>query len=243
MKILLHACCAPCSLEPVRLLHEAGHDLSIAYSNSNIAPAHEYDRRFDTLLSWAREEGIPVIEGTYDPQLWEKRVAHYGRSAETRKDRCRACYALRLEEVAAWAAQEGFDAIASTLTVSPYQYTDVIEEELVRVAQLHGLIPLFEDFRPFYENATRRSLELGMYRQNYCGCRFSAAEAAEERRERKRQRALQKEEERKAHAAERAQAEQELQNRRAEHAAYNKKQARKRALLKQFKEQQKAQTS
>ena len=53
MKILLHACCGPCSLEPVRLLRAAGHDLTIAYMNSNIAPADEYARRLSTLRAWA----------------------------------------------------------------------------------------------------------------------------------------------------------------------------------------------
>ena len=241
MKILLHACCGPCSLEPVRLLHEAGHEITIAYVNSNIYPPEEYTKRSDTLRAWAQEENIPVIEGLYRPEIWEKRAGHFGIKQETRPNRCRECYALRLEEVASYAKEHGFDAIASTLTVSPYQYTFIIEEELTRVARQYGLTAVFEDFRPFYEEATRRSKALGMYRQNYCGCRISKAEAATERKERKEQRKAQKEAWRKEHASEIAAHKKEIQQRRAEHTAYNKKQARKRALLKQFKEQQKAQ--
>ena len=100
--------------------------------------------------------------------------------------------------------------------MSPYQYTDVIREELERAAAAASVRPLFEDYRPFYDEATHRSRELGMYRQNYCGCRFSDAEAAAERAERKAQRAA----------------------KRAERAAYDAKQARKRAVLKALREQE-----
>ena len=65
MKLLLHACCGPCSLEPTRLLKAAGHDITIYYANSNIAPREEYEHRLATLEKWARDEGIPVIEGPY----------------------------------------------------------------------------------------------------------------------------------------------------------------------------------
>ncbi|MFQ9179256.1 MAG: epoxyqueuosine reductase QueH [Eggerthella lenta] len=176
MKILLHACCGPCSLEPVRLLRAAGHDLTIAYLNSNIAPADEYARRLATLRAWAAGEQLDVLEGAYDPAAWEACAGRVG-TAEgdpaRRKARCRACYRLRFEEAAALAAEQGFDAVGTTLSVSPYQYTDVIREELERAASAAGVRPLFEDYRPFYDEATHRSRSLRMYRQNYCGCRFS----------------------------------------------------------------------
>ena len=193
MKLLLHACCGPCALEPVRLLQEAGHDLTIAYMNPNIHPAQEYARRRDTLLAWAGAEGIPVVEGVYDAALWEEAVAPViADPAYERKERCRACYRLRFEEAACYGAEHGFEGIGTTLSVSPYQFTDVIAEELGRAGAEHGLTALFEDYRPYYPEATRRSRALGMYRQNYCGCRLSEAEAAAEREERKRARAAQK---------------------------------------------------
>ena len=78
--------------------------------------------------------------------------------------------------------------------VSPYQLFDACGEILRATAPRYGLVPVWRDFRPFYPEATRESRELGMYRQNYCGCRFSAAEAAIERHEardaRKRAKAL-----------------------------------------------------
>ena len=102
-----------------------------------------------------------------------------------RKSRCRACYRLRLEETAAYAAAHGYDCISTTLSVSPYQYTDVIEEELVRAAKGAGISADFRDFRPYFPENERRSKELGMYRQNFCGCRISDEEAQLERAVRK----------------------------------------------------------
>ena len=232
MKILLHACCGPCSLEPVRLLREAGHELAVYFANSNIHPQPEYQHRLDTLRMWADEEGIPVIEGTYDVESWNDTAGQFGANADTRSDRCRACYRLRLEETARYAAAHGFEGLSTTLSVSPYQYTDIIREEVEHAAAQQGLQAVFEDFRPHYDEATRRSRALGMYRQNYCGCRYSAVEAAREREERKAERAAQKAAERAAHAEERAAEEAARAQRKAERAAYDKEQARKRAILK-----------
>ena len=310
MKLLLHACCGPCSLEPTRLLEAAGHDITIYYANSNIHPAEEYEHRLATLRAWAADAGFEVLEGPYGPATWEARAGRIGDAAiaeveqtraETgaegecageregeiegsddtsgnrcvsvtdtedgdaspdgtplsasatngatpraavlsvdparREARCRACYRLRLEETARVAAERGFEGIGTTLSVSPYQYTQVIREEVERAAAQAGVAPVFEDFRPYYDEATRESRELGMYRQNFCGCRISDLEAAAERTERKEQRAAAKAAERAAHADERAAEEAARAAHKAERAAYDKKQARKRAILKALREQ------
>lgn len=306
MKLLLHACCGPCSLEPTRLLKAAGHDITIYYANSNIHPAEEYEHRLATLRAWAADAGFEVLEGPYDPATWEASAGRIGDAAiaeieqaraeadaegerevepgspddtasnrcktvtETnygaaspddtplfasatgsaapraavlsvdparREARCRACYRLRLEETARVAAERGFEGIGTTLSVSPYQYTQVIREEVERAAAQAGVASVFEDFRPYYDEATRESRELGMYRQNFCGCRISNLEAAAERAERKEQRAAAKAAERAAHADERAAEEAARAAHKAERAAYDKKQARKRAILKALREQ------
>ena len=343
MKLLLHACCGPCSLEPTRLLKAAGHDITIYYANSNIHPAEEYEHRLATLRAWAADAGFKVLEGPYDPATWEACAGRIGDAAiaeveqtragadaegkcevepgspddtasnrcktvtDTEKEafsdastptamaitadgcadevapdsrsmsvndtnseeaslanaplsasstsgaasraavlsvdparreaRCRACYRLRLEETARVAAERGFEGIGTTLSVSPYQYTQVIREEVERAAAQAGVAPVFEDFRPYYDEATRESRELGMYRQNFCGCRISDLEAAAERAERKEQRAAAKAAERAAHADERAAEEAARAAHKAERAAYDKKQARKRAILKALREQ------
>ena len=181
--LLLHACCGPCSLEPLRLLREEGFEPTICWTNPNIQPLAEHDLRLRTLLDWARDVAhVEVIVAADDRAAWERGAAPAGFDRERR---CCACYAIRLAESCRVASERGFEHISTTLAVSPYQLFETCNEVLVALAERHGLIPVVRDFRPHYPEATRRSRELGMYRQNYCGCRFSAAEAAIERHERR----------------------------------------------------------
>ncbi|ACV21773.1 epoxyqueuosine reductase QueH [Slackia heliotrinireducens] len=236
MKLLLHACCGPCTLEPLRLLQEEGHDISIAYMNSNIAPKAEYEHRLQTLLDYAKTQDIDVVEGVYDPKAWAREAGVIGPDPETRESRCRACYRLRLQEAAQYAADHGFDGLATTLTVSPYQYTEVIHEELVDACGTRGLKPVFHDYREQYPEATRRSRALGMYRQDYCGCAYSKVEADTERAERAAERARKKAEHDAEMAPIRAAQEAERKRKRAEKQAYAEKRAAQRAALKAYKQ-------
>ena len=188
-KLMLHACCGPCSLEPVRLLRQEGFEPYICWANDNIQPASEYMLRLSTLKTWAEEEHIEVIETAYEPEAWEKVCSGWGFDKDRR---CVACYVQRLDKACAQAAKLGFTYISTTLAVSPYQRFDVYTKALERLAKKYGLIPIIRDYRPYYPNATTRSRELGMYRQNYCGCRFSAAEACIERHQARDQRKAQK---------------------------------------------------
>jgi len=179
--LLLHACCGPCSLEPLRLLREEGFDPMICWTNPNIQPVEEHDLRLRTLLSWAHDvANVDVIVAADDRDAWERGVAPMGFD---RVRRCRACYALRLAESCRVARERGFSHISTTLAVSPYQLFDDCTELLVSLANAQGLTAVVRDFRPYYPKATQEARELGLYRQNYCGCRFSAAEAAIERHE------------------------------------------------------------
>ncbi len=247
---------------PTKLLVEQGHDITVFYANSNIAPRAEYEKRLVELQNYAADQGFEVLEGEYNPAAWEETVApigeaikdfspafgskHVGSDSENmpapetvaelldderRKERCRACYRLRLEEAASLAVEGGYDALTTTLAVSPYQFTDVIHEELERAAAQVGIQSFFEDYRPYYDEATRISRELGMYRQNYCGCRFSVAEGEATRAFIKQQRKQAKA----AKAAEREKEEQTRLKHTAEKKAYAEKQARKRAVLKQLR--------
>lgn len=265
-RLLLHACCGPCSLEPTRILQERRFEPAIFYANSNIAPADEYERRRETLQAWAGSEGIDVFEGIYDSAAWEATAGRIGDAAlaeaeehepegdqvqreailrvdpEKRRARCRACYRLRLEEAARFAFENGYEALGTTLTVSIYQYVDVIAEELERACAPYGLNVCFDDFRPQFDEAERRSKELGMYRQNYCGCRFSDLEAQAERAERKAARKAAKAALRAAHAEEIAAAEAEQRARRNEKNAYAEKQRQKRTILKAMRNAQQAES-
>lgn len=185
MKILLHACCGPCLLEPYDALVAAGDEVRVAYANPNIHPRAEYERRRDTLLAYADEAGILVDELDYDTGAWDAAVS--GLEADPAR-RCRACFRVRLGAAARHAASLGFDAVATTLTVSPYQDPESIREAGETVCAESGVAFLVTDFRDRYPDATRRSRELGMYRQNYCGCRYSRAEANEARERRRAER-------------------------------------------------------
>jgi predicted adenine nucleotide alpha hydrolase (AANH) superfamily ATPase len=185
MKLVLHACCGPCLLEPYDALVADRHDVRVAYANPNIHPREEYERRRDTLLAYAAEHSVPVDELDYDVAAWEEAV----RGLEsTPGERCLACFRVRLGQAARHAAALGYDAVATTLTVSPYQDPDAIREAGETVCAEAGVAFLITDFRDRYPEATRRSRELGMYRQNYCGCRYSDDEAREARERRKAER-------------------------------------------------------
>lgn len=198
--------------------------------------------RFGVICGGASGEqagGTPQAKGGLQAGGAPQATAPHSIQAEAaRQARCRACYRLRFEASARHAAEAGFDALGTTLSVSPYQYTDLIRDELERACAKAGVRAFFEDYRPFYDEATRRSREAGMYRQNFCGCRFSDEEAAAERLARKRMR----EEARAAKAAEHAQerAEQEAlrASKRAERQAYAAKQARKREVRNALRERE-----
>ena len=230
-KILLHACCGPCSLEPVRLLQEEGHELAIYFYNPNIHPAEEYQHRLQTLHQWADPAGVQVIEGPYDPRAWEQSVGTLHREGCPMQERCRACYRMRLQKTAEAATELGFEALSSTLNVSPYQFNDIIHEETDRAAEAAGLESVFRDFRPAYPEATRRSRELGMYRQKFCGCHYSKDEAESQRREREERKAAEKA----RRAADEAVREQERAAKRAAQEAYDRKQQAKKAARKAAK--------
>jgi hypothetical protein len=172
-------------LEPYDALAE-GADVTVCYANPNIAPEAEYARRRDTLLAYAEDVGIAVHELPYEPERWAQAVA--GTEGD-RVARCRACYELRIGMVAAEAAVGGYDAVATTLTVSPYQDPMAIVEAGEAACAAAGVRFHATDFRDRYPEATRRSRDLGMYRQNYCGCAFSAEEADADRAARKAEKA------------------------------------------------------
>jgi predicted adenine nucleotide alpha hydrolase (AANH) superfamily ATPase len=157
----------------------AEHDLVVYFDNPNIHPAGEYRRRLATLREYARDHGIEVIEGEYDPAAWIEAVSHV---VSDPVERCRACFRLRLDRSAGAAKANGCDAFATTLTVSPYQDGEAIREAGTSAAHREDIEYLHEDHRPRYQEAVRRSRELDMYRQNYCGCLLSELEAEESRR-------------------------------------------------------------
>jgi len=158
----------------------------LVYYNPNIAPAEEYARRRDALVTYCATQGIEAVELEYDPRSWEEATA----ADQQVPGRCRQCYALRLGRVARWAAEHGADALTTTLTISPYQLSSIIAEEGQRAVdglrhEPEKLTYLDIDFSSDYRASQNAAREAGIYVQNYCGCLPSKREAEEQRAQRK----------------------------------------------------------
>ena len=171
MRILLHICCGPCALYPLRSLRTAGHDVTGFFYNHNIHPYQEYARRRDTVVQMAQQEALPLImHDEYDLEDFLANVA-----AEPAK-RCSYCYASRLRAAAGIAKREGFDAFTASLLYSRYQRHDEIRELGDQIGSVFGLAFYYQDFRSGWQEGIRLSKEAGLYRQQYCGCIYSEKE-------------------------------------------------------------------
>lgn len=171
MKVLLHICCGPCALYPLSTLRSEGLEVTGWFFNHNIHPYQEYQRRRDAARQMAALEGLELLER--DEYLLEEFLAQV--AAEPEK-RCSYCYASRLDAVAAAARQAGFDAFSSSLFYSRYQNHELMRQQAEAAAARHGVTFLYRDFRPGWQEGIRRSKELGLYRQQYCGCIYSEKE-------------------------------------------------------------------
>ncbi|GAM11796.1 putative protein [Geobacter sp. OR-1] len=171
MKILLHICCAPCSIVPLQTLRAEGHEVTGFFFNHNIHPYQEYRRRLDTVREYARSTDLDCI--IRDEYRLEEFLASVAREPEKR---CSYCYASRLEVAARTAAEEGFDAFTSSLLYSRYQRHDEIRQTGERLAEQHGIAFHYDDYRRGWQDGIRISKELGLYRQQYCGCIYSEKE-------------------------------------------------------------------
>lgn len=179
MKLLVHACCGPCSIAPIQQLQCEGINLALAFINPNIQPMEEYERRKRALLDLAAVHGWQVFETEYEPHEWERYVSLFG--LHHPRARCQACYRVRLRQTAFLAAQKGYDALCTTLSVSPHQDQRAIKTELARAAEEYGLQAYYRDFSSLFEEGQHEARQMEMYMQDTCGCRFSAVEALEQR--------------------------------------------------------------
>ncbi|NLC69250.1 MAG: epoxyqueuosine reductase QueH [Clostridiaceae bacterium] len=167
MKLLLHMCCAPCTVYPARVLKEEGIEFEGLFHNPNIHPFEEFTRRRENLEILAGINGLTVnYIDDFDQAGWE------GFRGEG-EERCRMCYSRRLEKAAQFASQEGFGAFTTTLLVSPYQKHDVIREIGENMAKKYGVGFYYRDFRPGFRKGQQLAREMGLYRQKYCGCIIS----------------------------------------------------------------------
>ena len=184
-RLLLHACCAPCSsgcLDRVTPYF----DVTVFYYNPNITEEAEYRLRAEELkrlLSDMPEAaGVKYAEGPYDPQAWLAAVAGLENEPEGGK-RCAVCFRMRLREACRYAAEHGFTHVTTTLTLSPLKNAELLNAIGGEEASAAGVVWLPSDFKKKdgYKRSLERSKAYGLYRQDYCGCAFSKRDAARRR--------------------------------------------------------------
>ena len=167
-KILLHCCCAPCSLSCLEPLKNEGVDITAFWFNPNIHPFKEYEARRDCLVEFMENEKIPlVVKEDYGLREFVKNVA------DDIDGRCVYCYSVRLEETAKYAKENGFDGFTSTLFSSLYQNHELMVKKANELAEKYGIEFYYRDFRPNFREGNQKAREMGLYLQKYCGCIFS----------------------------------------------------------------------
>jgi len=176
MKLLLHCCCAPCSLSCVNSLRNEGIEPELLWYNPNIHPYTEYSSRRDCLAEFAGNEKLKLaMSDEYGLRLFLNEVFPEMSGTQQVK-RCEICYRMRLEKTASFAAQNGFSAFTTSLLISPYQDHDAIRRVGEEVSKKYGVDFLYRDFRPLFREGQSAARSAGFYMQKYCGCIFSEEE-------------------------------------------------------------------
>lgn len=171
MKILLHICCAPCAIYPLKILRSEGFEVMGFFYNRNIHPFQECQRRENALKTYAEQVDLEVIyqEG-YDMETFLQNVVF------REEERCYYCYHDRLKTAAIIARHGKFDHFTSTLLQSKFQKHDIIRSIGESLGKSYGVPFLYRDFREGWKEGIETSKRLNMYRQQYCGCIYSEKE-------------------------------------------------------------------
>ena len=181
-RLLLHACCAPCSSAVLERVVPY-FDVTLYFYNPNITERDEYELRLSELKRFVLKAyggAMEIIDGGYDPEVFFA----FSKGLEKEREggaRCGVCYLERLGKTAELAKSGGYDYFCTTLSVSPYKDADKLNQIGGALAEKVGVNYLFSDFKKQqgYVRSIELSKEYGLYRQNYCGCVFSKAQAEE----------------------------------------------------------------
>lgn len=178
-KLLLHACCAPCSSYCLEYLNRF-FDITLYFYNPNIFPEKEYIYRAEELEGLLKKMGfdnINLVKAEYDNREFFDKVKGLENEPE-RGERCTICYHLRLESAVEYAEKNGFDYVTTTLSISPYKDAYRLVSIGEKLTEGKNVKYLTSDFKK--KNGYKRSIELsseyGLYRQDYCGCIYSKNE-------------------------------------------------------------------
>ena len=169
VKLLLHTCCAPCSVYCIKTLRNEGIEPTIYWYNPNIHPYKEYEARRDCLKQYTKKINVNVVfQEKYGLREFCKNTV------SDLDNRCiNYCYKVRLEQSVKYAKENGYDAFSTTLLISPYQNHDALKQIGEKLANKYNLKFLYRDFRIGFREGQKEARELGLYMQKYCGCVFS----------------------------------------------------------------------
>lgn len=173
MKLLLHTCCAPCSVYCIKSLREEGIEPTLYWYNPNIQPYAEYKARRDCLREYSKLINIALEED--DAYGLDEFVRNVCNKLDRRCEEY--CYPKRLRQAFEYAKAHGFDAISTTLLYSIYQKHDFIADLMDGLAKEYGIEFIYRDFRKGWQEGQDEARRVGLYMQKYCGCVFSEEES------------------------------------------------------------------
>ena len=173
-KILLHACCGICSGYPIAFLKETGYEPVVYFCNPNLDTKEEFEKRLKAQKTVCDYHKVELITEDYNPEEYLEYVKGLENESERGK-RCDKCIELRLSKAAQKAKDLGIDTFTTSLPISPHKDFQKISEIGTTAAKSFGLSYLALDFKKKdgFLKTNRLSKELNIYRQNYCGCKFS----------------------------------------------------------------------
>ncbi len=170
-KILLHICCAPCSIYPLSQLSSKETYIMGYFYRSNIHPYSECIKRENTLKEYAKTVNLKVIyQQGYNIEGFFQNIVF------REEKRCQACYFERLRAAALVAKKGKFDFFTTTLLYSKFQNHEMIKTIGSSAGKAVGVKFYYEDFRCGWKKGIEESKKLNMYRQQYCGCIYSEKE-------------------------------------------------------------------
>ena len=171
MKVLLHICCANCAIYPIKNMREEGLEVMGFFYRHNIHPYTECLKRQQALEAYAEQIKLKVIyqEG-YDLEGFIQNVVF------RESERCNYCYHDRLRSTALLARHGKFDYFSSTLLYSKQQKHELVRQMGESIGKSVGVPFLYRDYREGWKEGIERSKQIGLYRQQYCGCVYSEKE-------------------------------------------------------------------
>lgn len=172
-KFLLHTCCAPCSIAIIDELKDK-YDLTVYFYNPNIFPEEEYLKRKAEVIKICKDWKVEMVDADYETEHWHKQIKGLENEPEGGA-RCVVCFKTRLEKAASYAAQNGFDIFGTSLTSGRNKKADVIHPLGLALAKKYNLEFCEIDWKKDGRQEKGRKMvgERGIYRQDYCGCRYS----------------------------------------------------------------------